>query len=94
VFEANDSRQASWVPNKKQTVIDTLLEPTRWFDVTDSDKTEFHFDCIIIYPEEVSQSTYTTMFVAAAALKEDPTEVSHQPHVIEGQSVDLVRKYQ
>jgi hypothetical protein len=94
VFQANDSQLVHWVPNKRHTVIDTQLEPTRWFDLTYPHETAFDFDCIIIYPEELPPSARNTLFIAAMASKEDPVDGADQFVSIEGKSVDLVCRYQ
>jgi hypothetical protein len=94
VFEVHGSQPVKWVASKRHTVIDTQRHPTVWFDITDGDKTESSFDCIIIYPEEIPQSTRSTILIAVAALKEDPSEVLRRPHTIESEPVDLVCNYQ
>ncbi len=94
VFEVDGSLPAKWVGNKRHTVIDTQLKPTRWFDIIDDNRTDLLFDYIIIYPEEAPQSIRATILVAAAALKEHPTATFHRPSIIEGQTVELVCTYQ
>lgn len=94
VFQVSQSQPMHLNWHKRHTIMDTTSGSARWFDITHSDKTAFDFDCIIILPEELPESRRNTIMVAAAALKGDVTESDSNLTVVEGQSVDLVCKYQ
>lgn len=94
VFQVKQSHPVHLVWNKRHTVIDTQSVSARWFDLTNQDKTAFDFDYLIILPDEIPESKRNTIMMAVAALKEDLSGSSDNLKMVEGQSVDLVCKYQ